>query len=86
MLLLTDGRANIGRSGAPGRAQAAADALAAAKALAAEGTRALVIDTAARPQDAARALAGAMAARYLALPQADAARLTRAVREAAPAG
>ncbi|MGX7706840.1 magnesium chelatase subunit D [Methylobacterium sp. Gmos1] len=86
VLLLTDGRANIARSGAPGRVQAGADALAAAKALAAEGTRALVIDTAARPQDSARALAAAMAARYLAMPQADAARLTRAVREAAPPG
>ncbi|QRE77999.1 VWA domain-containing protein [Methylobacterium aquaticum] len=85
VLLLTDGRANVDRSGAPGRAQAAADALAAARVLAAEGTRALVIDTAARPQDSARALAAAMAARYLAMPQADAARLTRAVREAAPA-
>ncbi|WP_246102049.1 magnesium chelatase subunit D [Methylobacterium terricola] len=86
VLLLTDGRANIARSGQPGRALAAADALAAARVLAAEGTRALVIDTAARPQDAARALAAAMAARYLAMPQADAARLTRAVREAAPPG
>lgn len=85
VLLLTDGRANIARSGAPGRAQAGTDALAAARALAAEGTRALVIDTAARPQDSARALAAAMAARYLAMPQADAARLTKAVREAAPA-
>jgi magnesium chelatase subunit D len=85
VLLLTDGRANIDRAGRPGRVQAGADALAAARALAAEGTRALVIDTAARPQDSARALAAAMRARYLALPQADAARLARAVREAAPA-
>ncbi|AWN54237.1 magnesium chelatase subunit D [Methylobacterium sp. 17Sr1-1] len=86
VLLLTDGRANVARSGAPGRAQAGADALSAARALAASGTRALVIDTAARPQESARALAAAMAARYLAMPQADAARLTRAVREAAPPG
>jgi magnesium chelatase subunit D len=86
VLLLTDGRANVARSGAPGRAQAGADALSAATALAAEGTRALVIDTAARPQDSARALAAAMAARYLAMPQADAARLARAVREATPPG
>lgn len=84
VLILTDGRANIARSGQPGRAQAGADALAAARLLAREGTRALVIDTAARPQDAARTLAAAMDARYLAMPQADAARLTRAVREAAP--
>ncbi|AWN45769.1 magnesium chelatase ATPase subunit D [Methylobacterium terrae] len=87
VLLLTDGRANIARSGAPGRAQAASDALAAARTLAREGTRALVIDTAARPQEAARGLAAAMAARYLAMPQADAARLTKAVlRETAPPG
>ena len=85
VLLLTDGRANIDRAGRPGRAQAGADALAAARTLAAEGIRALVIDTAARPQDSARALAAAMRAGYLALPQADAARLARAVREAAPA-
>lgn len=86
VLLLTDGRANIARSGAPGRAQAGADALSAARVLAAEGTSALVIDTAAHPQESARALAAAMAARYLPMPQADAARLTRAVREAALPG
>ncbi|MFE1598861.1 magnesium chelatase subunit D [Methylobacterium sp. ID0610] len=86
VLLLTDGRANVARSGAPGRAQAAADALAAARELATGGTRALLIDTAARPQEEARRLAEAMAARYLPMPQADAARLTRAVREAGPRG
>ncbi|MGY2047817.1 magnesium chelatase subunit D [Methylobacterium sp. JK268] len=86
LVLLTDGRANVARDGAPGRARAEADALAAARALAEGGTRALVIDTAARPQDGARRLAEALAARYLALPQADAARLSRAVREAAPPG
>ncbi|KTS38730.1 magnesium chelatase [Methylobacterium indicum] len=85
VLLLTDGRANIDRAGRPGRAQAGADALAAARALAAEGIPGLVIDTAARPQDAARALAAAMGARYLPMPQADAARLAKAVREVAPA-
>ncbi|ACA18112.1 von Willebrand factor type A [Methylobacterium sp. 4-46] len=84
VLLLTDGRANIGRGGAPGRAQAAADALAAGRALAAGGTRALVIDTAAQPQDGARRLAEAMAARYLPMPRADAALLSEAVRREAP--
>ncbi|WP_187371320.1 magnesium chelatase subunit D [Methylobacterium oryzihabitans] len=86
VVLLTDGRANVARSGAPGRAQAAADALVAARVLAAGGTRAIVVDTASRPQDGARALAAAMQARYLPMPQADAARLTRAVREAVPSG
>ncbi|MEH3148708.1 MAG: magnesium chelatase subunit D [Methylobacterium frigidaeris] len=86
VLLLTDGRANVSRSGAPGRVQAGADALAAARALAAGGTRALVIDTAARPQDGARRLAEVMAAHYLPMPQADAAHLARAVRASAPPG
>ncbi|KMO41495.1 magnesium chelatase [Methylobacterium variabile] len=86
VILLTDGRANVARSGLPGRAQAGADALAAARVLATDGTRALVIDTAVHPQDGARRLAEAMAARYLPMPQADAARLTRAVRDAAPPG
>ncbi len=80
VVLLTDGRANIARSGAPGRAAAAADALEAAWALAARGTRALLIDTAFLPQEAAGRLAAAMAAHYLPMPQADAARLSRAVR------
>ncbi|MEA1830677.1 magnesium chelatase subunit D [Methylobacterium durans] len=85
VVLLTDGRANIARSGEPGRAQAAEDALAAARAFRGEGLPALLIDTAFRPQDPARRLAEAMAARYLPLPQADAARLGAAVRAAAPA-
>ncbi|MDN3625487.1 VWA domain-containing protein, partial [Methylobacterium isbiliense] len=80
VVLLTDGRANVSRSGAPGRAEAAQDALAAAKALAAYGTRALLIDTASLPQESARRLAAAMAAHYLPMPQADAAQLSRAVR------
>ena len=80
VVLLTDGRANVSRSGAPGRAEAAQDALAAAKALAAHGTRALLIDTASLPQESARRLAAAMAAHYLPMPQADAAQLSRAVR------
>ncbi|GJD48071.1 Magnesium-chelatase 60 kDa subunit [Methylobacterium crusticola] len=82
VVVLTDGRANVARSGAPGRARAAADALAAARALGAAGTRALLIDTAPQPRDEARHLADAMAATYLPLPYADAARLTEAVRRA----
>ncbi|WP_207919214.1 magnesium chelatase subunit D [Methylobacterium segetis] len=85
VVLLTDGRANVGRSGEPGRARAGEEALAAARAFREEGLAALLVDTASRPQEAARRLAEAMAARYLPLPQANAASLGAAVRAAAPA-
>lgn len=79
-MVLTDGRANIARSGAPGRAQAGADALHAAGLLRAAEIRTILIDTAARPQEAARQLAEAMGARYLPLPYADAAAMSTAIR------
>lgn len=79
VVLMTDARANIARDGAPGRERAAADALASARAMKATGLSALMIDTGRDSQPAARGLAQAMGARYLALPQADAGRLWRAV-------
>ncbi|MCJ2136173.1 magnesium chelatase subunit D [Methylobacterium sp. J-026] len=81
IVLLTDGRANVARSGEGGRARAGAEALQAARALRAAGLPALVIDTGARGEGA-RAVAEAMAARYLILPRADAGRLSAAVRAA----
>ncbi|MCS6854689.1 MAG: magnesium chelatase subunit D [Elioraea sp.] len=86
-VLLTDGRANVARDGTPGRPRAEADALAAARQLRAQGLAAILIDTAPRPQPSAQRIAAEMGARYLALPYADAARLSRAVRaemEASP--
>jgi magnesium chelatase subunit D len=80
LVVLTDGGANIGRTGAPGRAAAAADALAAAQACRAQNFSALVVDTAPRPQKFVQALAAEMGARYLALPYADAGRLSAAVQ------
>lgn len=85
VVLLTDGRANIARDGTPGREQAARDALAAARAFRAAGNGALLLDTSPQPQQAAAALAQAMGALYRPLPHADAARLSQAVRAAAPA-
>lgn len=85
LVLLTDGRANVARNGEGGRAQAQADALAAARWLRAAGVQTLLIDTSARPEPAAAALALAMGARYLALPQADARGLARAVGAATAA-
>lgn len=84
VVLLTDGRANVGRDGVGGRAQAEADALAAARQLRAAGLAALLVDTSARPSPMAERLAGAAGARYLPLPFADATCLARAVRSIAP--
>ncbi|MDF2600147.1 MAG: von Willebrand factor type [Methylobacterium brachiatum] len=81
IVLLTDGRANVARSGEGGRAKAGAEALQAARALRTAGLPALVIDTGARGEGA-RAVADAMAARYLVLPRADAGLLSAAVRAA----
>jgi len=81
LVLLTDGGANIGRDGKPGRAAAAADALAAGKLCRAANFSALVVDTAPRPNAFVAKLASDMGARYLPLPYADSARLSRAVRE-----
>ena len=71
-VILTDGRANIGRSGRPGRAEAEADALAAARAARAGGLACLLIDISPRPQASAQQLALALGARYAPLPHADA--------------
>ncbi|GJD94607.1 magnesium chelatase subunit D [Methylobacterium iners] len=80
VVLLTDGRANVARSGEGGRARALEDALGAARAFRALGVRAILIDTAPRPQEPARRLAAAMEARYLALPHADSGAMSAAVR------
>lgn len=80
LVVLTDGRANVARSGAPGRVQAGADALHAAGLLRSSEIRTILIDTAARPQDSARRLAEAMGARYVPLPYADAAAMSTAIR------
>jgi magnesium chelatase subunit D len=82
LVILTDGGANIGQDGKPGRAAAGRDALAAAKACGSQNLPALVVDTAPRRQKFVAELAGAMAARYVPLPYADAARLSRAVQAA----
>ena len=82
VVLLTDGSANVARDGSGGRAKAYDEAMQAARAMRAAGIRTLFIDTAPRAQASAAELARAMDARYLALPHADAARLSTAVRAA----
>lgn len=80
--LLTDGRANIALDGTANRAQAATDALTVARALRHAGADAIVIDTGNRPEPALADLARALGAPYLALPRADAKRLSAAVTAA----
>ena len=84
LIILSDGRANVSRDGAPGRETAHAQALKAARVVAAAGITALFIDTSPRPHELARDLAAQMRARYLALPFANA-RLNDIVRAAGAA-
>jgi magnesium chelatase subunit D len=81
VVLLTDGRANIARDGSPGREAATRDALAAARAFGASATAALLIDTSPQPSAAAQAIAAALGARCIALPQAQAQALSQVVRQ-----
>jgi magnesium chelatase subunit D len=83
VVLLTDGKGNIARDGKPGRAQAATDALAAAAEMRLMGLSTLLVDTSPQAQDAAKNLAQAMGAQYLALPYAGANTLNQAVRAVA---
>ncbi len=80
VILLTDGRANVGRDGNPGRAQAEMEALGAARRLRLAGFGAILLDTSPRPQPQAEKLAQEMGAKYLPLPYADAATLSLAIR------
>jgi magnesium chelatase subunit D len=79
IVLLTDGRGNIARDGRPGRDAAEADALAAARSLRLAGHAALLVDTSPQPRPQAARLAREMNARYLALPYADATRISGAI-------
>ncbi|TKA97149.1 VWA domain-containing protein, partial [Cereibacter changlensis] len=80
--LLTDGRGNIALDGSANRAQAEEDAQRLATSIRASGLPALVIDTANRPQPGLAALARALDAPYLALPRADAYKLSAALGQA----
>ncbi|MBC2836628.1 magnesium chelatase subunit D [Paragemmobacter straminiformis] len=74
--ILTDGRGNIALDGSADRTRAEDEARRLARQIRASGTPALVIDVATRPQAGLRLLAQDMAAPYIALPRADAHRLS----------
>jgi len=86
IVLMTDGRANVSRDGQGGRAMAEAEAHEAARQLGMTGIPVVLVDTSPRPQASAEKLASAMRARYVALPYADAARLSHAVQAYVAAG
>jgi magnesium chelatase subunit D len=74
--ILTDGRGNIALDGSANREAAEADAITLARAILSRAIPTVVIDTANRPQPGLRAMAVAMDAPYIALPRADAQRLS----------
>lgn len=80
LVVLTDGKANVDRSGRKGRSCGEADSAVAGKILRASGLKTLLIDTSPRRHAHAEVLAGAMGAHYLLLPHADAHTLSRAVQ------
>lgn len=77
--LLTDGRANIALDGSANRALAAEDALKLARALRVTGVDGIVIDTGIRAEPGLKALSQTLGGTYLALPRADAKRLSVAM-------
>lgn len=79
IVLLTDGRANIDRSGNADRAKAEEESIKAAQQVRLLNIAALLIDTSPRIQPFNQQVATAMDANYLALPHADAATLSSAV-------
>jgi magnesium chelatase subunit D len=83
LVFLTDGQANVALDGKGDRTRADMDASNAAKALRASGFASLVIDTSPRPQPRAQKLAQDLGARYLPLPTANPALMSRAVQQAA---
>ena len=79
LVLLTDGRGNIALDGSTNRAAATEDAMKAGRAIAAAGLAGMVIDISPRPRPEAAAIASAMRARYVPLPQASAATLSKVI-------
>lgn len=84
LVILTDGRANVARSGVGGRDAAHADAMQAARRLRQSQFAVLFVDTSPRPTPLAQTLASAMGARYIPLPFANAQALSSIVTAAAP--
>jgi magnesium chelatase subunit D len=77
--MLTDGKGNVAMDGTANRETALAETQEAAKGLRLAGINSIVIDISPRPREEAAALAEAMGARYLPLPQANSAAMVAAI-------
>jgi magnesium chelatase subunit D len=82
IILLTDGRANVTRTGEGNRSRATEEAMSAARALGSLNIQSLMIDVSPDPRPAARDLASAMDATYIALPRAGSAAIAAPVAAA----
>ena len=82
LVMLCDGRPNVGLQGQGGRAQALEDALTLAAVWRGHGLPAIWLDTSARPEPQAQQLAQALGARYVPLPLANSQRMAQAVQTA----
>jgi len=83
IIVLTDGRANIGLDGTPGRPAGESDALKIAGAVRAQNLNTLLIDIAANARPFARELASAMGALYYALPNGTASDISTSIKRLA---
>jgi magnesium chelatase subunit D len=81
LVVLSDGRANVGLSGTGGRAQAQADAKAWAQQWLLTGFPSLWIDTSAQPEPLAKALAQTMGAHYFPMPYVQSQRMASVVQD-----
>ena len=80
VILLTDGRGNVGRDGTPGHPDCVGHTEAAARELAETGVQTLLIDVSKRPRERGRELARQIGGHYLPLPFANAETLSHAVK------
>ncbi|MDX2223701.1 MAG: magnesium chelatase subunit D [Rhodospirillaceae bacterium] len=82
IVILTDGRGNIARDGSASRSGAASDALEMARQVRMAGIPAVLIDTSPRARPEGAELAAAMGGRYIAMPYAEPAKVSDAIRAA----
>ena len=86
LVMLSDGRPNVGLQGQGGRAQALEDALTLARRWRSHALPAIWLDTSARPDAQAQQLALEMGARYVPLPLANGSRMAQAIQQVQSGG
>ncbi len=86
LVMLSDGRPNVGLQGQGGRTQALEDALTLARRWRSHALPAIWLDTSARPDAQAQQLALEMGARYVPLPLANGSRMAQAIQQVQSGG